>query len=163
MKTLLLLLLLGSLGAATATAEENREGTGVYTPDPGVEAPVTTGPVAAVPVPVPSDPPALDEARRLRARRLDVLNEAVRLSADPAERDRLEEEMLLIKLAGEKDDLRLLMQAAEADGFEARAAELRTALRELETPRAPVAPGATVPRDPADGRALEGAAKGGVR
>jgi hypothetical protein len=161
MNTLIACLVLAALAAPTALAEGDRQPSGIYVPDPGQEEPALAAPATADPVPLPAEPAGLDARRARRLAQLELLAAAALATTTESERLRLEDEMLRIKREGELEDLRLKLAAAEAGGFAEQAARLAQALRELEAPRAPVAPGATVPRDPATGEALD--AKGGVR
>ncbi|MFZ5785297.1 MAG: hypothetical protein ACOY3Y_02540, partial [Acidobacteriota bacterium] len=154
-------LLLAALAAPTALAEDDRRPSGVYVPDPGQEEPALAAPAAAESVPLPAEPAGLDARRARRLAQLEMLAAAALASTDESERLRLEDEMVRIKREGDLEDLQLKLAAAEAGGFAEQAARLAQALRELKAPRAPVAPGATVPRDPATGEAL--GVKGGVR
>jgi len=162
MRTAMTLLLLAALAAPAARGDDERRPSGVYVPDPGPEAPALAGAVTAQAVAVPVEPAALDAARAERAARIEALAARAQAAPDEAAREALEEEIARLKREGESADLRTRLAAAEAGGFAEQAARLAQALRELEAPRAPVAPGATAPRDPATGAALDGA-KGGAR
>lgn len=161
MKTMIACLLLAALAAPAARADESRQPSGVYVPDPGPQEPALVAPAAAEPVATPADPVALDAVRAERVARLDALAAAALAAPDEAARQRLEDEMARLKREGELEDLRLRLAAAEAGGFAEQAARLAQALSDLEASRVLRAPGATVPRDPATGEALGG--KGGVR
>lgn len=158
MKKLLILALMAVLAMPTLRADEVRQHSGVYSPDPGYVDPAQTEALDAQ--------AALESSNEVVPSRLavqlQVLDAAAMAATTPAERQRLEEEMLLIKQNAERQRLEDRLSEAQSAGLNEEAARLSQLLLEFEGAGRPVEPGETIPRDVQSGEALD-AGKGGAR
>jgi hypothetical protein len=160
MNKLLTLVLMAALAVPVLKAEESRQPSGVYSPDPGYTDPGQTQDLQAEAAPV--DAAARESARSQLALQLSVLDAAALAATTQAERQRLEEEMLRIKHEAEREGLQARLSEAQNAGLAEEAARLSRLLLEFDNAGRAVEAGATIPRDPVTGEALDGA-KGGAR
>jgi murein L,D-transpeptidase YcbB/YkuD len=160
MKKLLILALMAVMAMPTLKADEVRQQSGVYSPDPGYTDPAQTQAMQAEALPVNAE--ADQSARSQLALQLSVLDAAAMAATSLAERQRLEEEMQLIKQNAERQRLEDRLAEVQNAGLNEEAARLSQLLQEFDSAGRPVVAGATIPRDNVTGEALDGA-KGGAR
>jgi hypothetical protein len=162
---LLMLCLLGLYSPAVGAAEERREDTATYRvsePDTPTLLSVSVEVLPQTSAARATTQAALAELRSRHQADYTALERALLAARDHDERASLERQADALKLTQRREELEWRRSDALARGDSAYVARLDEALRELEPKPLPAAT-TFVPRDPLNGRALDGRPEGGTQ